>query len=106
MGLTLAGQLRIQAHANRLANQRLHSALARLAPAEFDAPRTGFFPSLAATLNHLLAVDEFYIGALHGGLELPARDDAFAHGRRTVAAPARQRRAADCLLRRARRGRL
>jgi uncharacterized damage-inducible protein DinB len=64
--LTLAGQLRIQAHANRLANRRLHAAMTALPDAEFAAPRTGFFPSLAATLNHLLAVDGYYIACLQG----------------------------------------
>ena len=62
--------LQIQAHANRLANRRLAAALSRLAPDAFHAPRTGFFPSLSATLNHILAVDAFYIGALHGGTDL------------------------------------
>ena len=52
--LDLAGQLRVQARANRLANHRLHAAMAALPQDEFDAPRTGFFPSLAATLNHIL----------------------------------------------------
>jgi uncharacterized damage-inducible protein DinB len=56
--------LRIQAHANRLANRRLHAAIAALPPADFHAPRVGFFPSLAGTLNHLLAVDGYYIAAL------------------------------------------
>ncbi len=58
--------LRIQAHANALANRRLGTALQQLAPSEWQAPRTGFFPSLAQTLNHILAVDGYYIGALHG----------------------------------------
>lgn len=64
--LTLAGQMRIQARANRLANHRLHEAMATLTEADFHAPRVSFFPSLAATLNHILAVDLYYIGALHG----------------------------------------
>jgi uncharacterized damage-inducible protein DinB len=58
--------LRIQAHANALANRRLGVAMSQLAPGEWEAPRTGFFPSLALTLNHILAVDHYYIGALHG----------------------------------------
>ena len=58
--------LRIQAHANRLANHRLHGALVRLSRDEFHAPRTSFFPSLAATLNHILEVDLYYIAALCG----------------------------------------
>jgi uncharacterized damage-inducible protein DinB len=66
MALTLAGQLRIQAHANRLANHRLHGAMAALDAAAFHAPRVGFFPSLAATLNHILEVDLYYIACLRG----------------------------------------
>jgi len=60
------GLLRIQAHANRLANARLHRAMAALGPGDWQAPRTGFFPSLAATLNHILGVDLYYIAALQG----------------------------------------
>ena len=36
----------------------------RLTQGEFAAPRTGFFPSLRATLNHILWVDVYYIDAL------------------------------------------
>lgn len=68
--MDLAAHLRIQAHANRLANLRLHGAMAALDDAAFHAPRTGFFPSLAATLNHILVVDRYYIGALHGDVGL------------------------------------
>jgi uncharacterized damage-inducible protein DinB len=39
--------------------------MAPLSRAEFHAPRTSFFPSLARTLNHILEVDLYYIGALH-----------------------------------------
>jgi uncharacterized damage-inducible protein DinB len=70
--MDLPQSLRIQAHANRLANRRLHAALAALTRAEFHAPRVGFFPSLAATLNHVLAVDLYYVGALHGDANLAA----------------------------------
>lgn len=66
MTLHLPGYLRIQAHANALSNQRLGAALTALPDAAWHAPRTGFFPSLAGTLNHILAVDQFYIGALRG----------------------------------------
>src|SRR5204863_4842197 len=55
-----------QARANRLANRRLLGAVARLSDAEFHAPRTSFFPSLALTLNHVLNVDHYYLAALHG----------------------------------------
>lgn len=38
--------------------------MAQLGEDEFHAARTGFFPSLAHTLNHILNVDLFYVGAL------------------------------------------
>ena len=63
--IDLLGQLRIQARANRLANHRLHAAMAPLTRDELHAPRTSFFPSLMATLQHILAVDVYYIAALH-----------------------------------------
>ncbi|HSW23695.1 MAG TPA: DinB family protein [Burkholderiaceae bacterium] len=63
--MDLTSYLRIQARANRLSNHRLHAAMAALSHAEFHAPRVGFFPSLAQTLNHILEVDLYYIGALH-----------------------------------------
>ena len=44
----------------------------RLSQAEFTAPRTGFFPSLRATLNHILVIDRFYIDAMEGGTLGPA----------------------------------
>jgi uncharacterized damage-inducible protein DinB len=63
--MELTSYLRIQARANRLSNQRLHAAMAPLSRVEFHAQRVGFFPSLAETLNHILLVDLYYIGALH-----------------------------------------
>jgi uncharacterized damage-inducible protein DinB len=61
----LQQSMRTLARANRLANFRLHAACAQLAADEFRAPRTGFFPSLWATLNHILIVDWYYIAALY-----------------------------------------
>jgi uncharacterized damage-inducible protein DinB len=55
------------AYNNGWANQRLLNACGRLSQAEFVAQRTGFFPSLRATLNHILVVDRFYIDAMEGG---------------------------------------
>jgi uncharacterized damage-inducible protein DinB len=43
-----------------------------LAPGELTAARTGFFPSLRATLNHILIVDHFYVDAMEGGTLGPA----------------------------------
>ena len=50
---------------NAWANHRLLTACRALSRQEFAAPRTGFFPSLRATLNHILWVDLYYIDALH-----------------------------------------
>lgn len=57
---------------NAWANRRLHKACARLRPGEWEAPRTGFFPSLQHTLNHILYVDWYYVDALEGGALGPA----------------------------------
>jgi uncharacterized damage-inducible protein DinB len=58
---------RAMAYNNAWANHRLLNACAQLPQAEFIAPRTGFFPSLRATLNHILVVDRFYVDAMEGG---------------------------------------
>ena len=63
---------RAMAYNNGWANHRLLAACARLSQAEFAAPRTGFFPSLRATLNHILIIDRFYIDAMEGGTLGPA----------------------------------
>ena len=52
---------------NRLANFRLHNSCAKLQPGEFEAVRTSFFPSIKATLNHIVTIDWFYVDALEGG---------------------------------------
>ena len=62
---SLLQHFRTLAHANRLANHRLHTACCELTNDEFRAPRTSFFPSLWQTLNHILIVDWYYIAALH-----------------------------------------
>jgi len=67
---SLARALHLQACANRLANHRLHGAMAVLSPDELHAPRTSFFPSLMRTLNHVLIVDQFYVAALHGEADM------------------------------------
>jgi uncharacterized damage-inducible protein DinB len=67
--------LRTQVRANRLANHRLHAAMAALSREEFHAPRISFFPSLAKTLNHILAVDIYYLAALHREADMVAQWD-------------------------------
>jgi uncharacterized damage-inducible protein DinB len=51
---------------NRWANQRLYEAAGKLSPEEFAAPRSGFFPSLLKTLNHILVGDTVWMGRLDG----------------------------------------
>lgn len=63
---------RAMAYNNAWANHRLLAACARLSPDELVAPRTGFFPSLRATLNHILIIDRFYVDAMEGGTLGPA----------------------------------
>ena len=63
---------RAMAHNNAWANHRLLTACAQLRPDEFAAKRTGFFPSLRATLNHILVIDHFYVDAMEGGTLGPA----------------------------------
>jgi uncharacterized damage-inducible protein DinB len=52
---------------NAWSNHRLLKACASLSPEAFAAKRTSFFPSLQATLNHIL-----YVDALEGGSLGPA----------------------------------
>jgi uncharacterized damage-inducible protein DinB len=54
---------RAMARNNAWANHRLLGACAKLSPEALVAPRTGFFPSLRQTLNHILVVDWFYVDA-------------------------------------------
>ena len=41
---------------------------AQLDPEEFLAPRSGYFPSLAKTLNHLVVTDRIWLGRFTGKL--------------------------------------
>ena len=75
--MDLPAYLRIQAHANALSNQRLGRALQALDADAWAAPRNSFFPSLARTLDHILAVDHYYVGALHGDARLREAYAAF-----------------------------
>ena len=63
---------RTMAYNNGWASHRLLTACAALSQAEFTAARTSFFPSLRATLNHILIIDRFYVDALEGGTLRPA----------------------------------
>jgi len=52
---------------NAWSNDRLHRACAKLSDVEYRARRVSFFPSLPATLSHILTVDWYYIDALENG---------------------------------------
>lgn len=52
---------------NAWANATLYAVMAPLSRAEFTAARPGFFPSLSETMNHIYAVDLYYIDALEEG---------------------------------------
>ena len=65
--------------------------MAPLTRAELHAPRTGFFPSLSATLNHILEVDQYYVGALHGEPNLVLHWDRFVPDDDVPALAVRQR---------------
>ena len=76
-----AGLLALMARNNAWANARLLGACAALTEAEWRAPRTGFFPSLAATMAHIHWVDRYYLDALaQGGRGRAVYDDEPAPG--------------------------
>jgi uncharacterized damage-inducible protein DinB len=77
---SLAHHLYTMACNNAWANHRLLNACCRLTQEDFVATRVSFFPSIKATLNHILTVDWYYIDALERAYrnESPNRDtDAF-----------------------------
>jgi uncharacterized damage-inducible protein DinB len=63
---------RAMAHNNAWSNYRLLKACAQLSQDELTERRTSFFPSLRATLNHILIIDRFYVDAMEGGNLGPA----------------------------------
>lgn len=62
----LIGHYRAMARNNAYSNARLLRACCQLDDDAFAARRVSFFPSLVATLNHILVVDRFYIVSLRG----------------------------------------
>ena len=73
----LAHHFATMAYNNAWSNHRLLSAVGRLSDADFVAPRTSFFPSLKATLNHNVTVDWYYVDALERSLRgQPANEQA------------------------------
>ncbi len=56
------------AHNNAWANHRLLSACGQLTHQDLVAPRVSFFPSIRATLNHIVTVDAYYLDAMQRSL--------------------------------------
>lgn len=74
--MDLIDHFRRMAANNLWSNDRLYRALMALKPGEFEAERTGFFPSIKATLNHVLSVDLYYLDMVEeGGVGLAIFDD-------------------------------
>ncbi len=74
--MDLTTHLRRMAENSLWSNDRLYRAVLALQPGEFEAERTSFFPSIEATLNHILSVDIFYLDMLEeGGRGLGVFDD-------------------------------
>jgi uncharacterized damage-inducible protein DinB len=67
MPASIVQTYRAFAYNNAWANYRLLTACANLNQKDFEAERTGFFPSLQMTMNHIYVVDLFYVDALEGG---------------------------------------
>ena len=60
----LSHHLLTMAYQNAWANHRLGKACGQLSQSDFEARRVSFFPSIKATLNHILTCDGFYVDAL------------------------------------------
>lgn len=71
MAHPLIAHLRMMAHYNRLANERLYAACAALSDAERKADRRAFFSSIHGTLNHILLGDRIWL-ARFAGAEMPS----------------------------------
>ena len=68
MSSALTHHLTTMAYNNAWANHRLLNACCRLSQVDFEAKRTSFFPSIKATLNHIVTVDWYYVDALERAL--------------------------------------
>jgi uncharacterized damage-inducible protein DinB len=62
--MSLSHHFLTMAYNNGWANHRLLKACTGLTVEEFVAPRSNFFPTIKATLNHLLLVDRYYVELL------------------------------------------
>ena len=77
MAISLVRHFVVEAYNNAWANHRLLKACCTLTAQDFTAKRTSFFPSIKATLNHILTVDWFYLEILERSLAgLPPHENA------------------------------
>jgi uncharacterized damage-inducible protein DinB len=77
---SLAHHFHTEACNNAWANHRLLKACGELTGEAFAAPRTSFFPSIKATLNHILTVDWYYVEILERSLAgQPPHENARRH---------------------------
>ena len=77
---SLARHFAAEAYNNAWANHRLLKACCALTQEEFTAARTSFFPSIRATLNHILTVDWYYVEILERSLAgLAPHENAARH---------------------------
>ncbi|MBN9079285.1 MAG: hypothetical protein BGN87_24165 [Rhizobiales bacterium 65-79] len=80
--MNLVDHFSAMARNNRWTNHVLLHACARLDAEDFIAPRTSFFPSIAATLSHNYFVDNLYVDALEEsglGLAVFRNERVFSH---------------------------
>ena len=68
MSRGLSHHFATMAYNNAWSNHRLLAAIGTLPQPEFTATRVSFFPSLKATLNHIVTVDWYYVDALERAL--------------------------------------
>ena len=79
MSCRLTHHFATMAYNNAWSNHRLLAACAKLSQDELVARRTSFFPSIKATLNHIVTVDWYYVDALERALSgQPVNPDARA----------------------------
>jgi uncharacterized damage-inducible protein DinB len=77
---SLAHHFLTEAYHNAWANHRLLRACGELTAEEFAARRTSFFPSIKATLNHILTVDWYYLETMErSAAGLPPHDNPGRH---------------------------
>jgi uncharacterized damage-inducible protein DinB len=77
--MDLANHFQMLARYNRIANERLFAACARLDETEYRKPRNGSFGSIHGLLNHILSGDRIWMARFQGrGHQTPPLDTVLA----------------------------